>query len=119
MLRERSRDTKKLQEQHYSNSKYQETDEYFDLHEFCQYLIDAIWSKASVIISQPQNNNIFNFRSFYTKNEKKYLSKQKNSNSFRFVTYNLLADHLIKAENYLSFEKKYIQKENRIKNIFE
>lgn len=86
--------------------------------ELCQMMVDKASVKAWNIISQLPNDNIFSLRSFIGKNGV-YENIEAGENKFRVLSYNLLADHLVKPELYHSFELKYVEKETRINNIFE
>lgn len=70
------------------------------------------------IYFQEPNLNIFSYRDFIGYNGT-YTKNLQDWNSFRVLSYNILADHMARRENFIGNEVKYLEKKLRIQNIFE
>lgn len=106
--------------QHNHNRQDEEDNKPFDPPAFCQEMVDSVFYKAWDIVKSKlgENSNIFSERAFL-REEGEYFDKIEGDEQFRMLSYNLLADHLVKPENYMPFEMKYVDKEPRIAKIFE
>lgn len=95
-----------------------ESDEDIDIFKMCEDYVEKVLVKVNEIICKPKVASILDNRRFYNSRGEHYSSKKSPGIFFRILSYNILADHLVKPENYFEFETQYVEKHKRMKNIF-